>query len=383
GVRLPQRPRHNPELLPLAATHALPLGRSHGVSRGSRRLLCRPDIAQRGPAAPSQCSFARPAFEPAYGRRELTCRRYGAFLLCNGILTLISRTLQKGRCMRRIATIVLPLLLVVVAAAGIGVRQLTRDADAASAILYHPSADCSGAAASVTLSWAPLPGATDQWLEISLHDNGFQPETFDRVDPFPEQPSVSMSIEGRAIPSSWRIVSETATGDVASETHAFVPCGAPFLLWGPMECRNFTSASVYFRWAPAANSVGQQWLEFDSDGDWAGEDFWQSGPFPPDQERVRRNGFQNGVGYLFRVVRIVDGERQESSVGWFMPDCMPEINPEHYGSDDRLIVPSIGVDAPVNVLDVGFDAVLGVPIGAYDVVRYEFKVFPNLAGQVG
>src|SRR5690606_32821008 len=327
GVRLPQRPRHNPELLPLAATHALPLGRSHGVSRGSRRLLCRPDIAQRGPAAPSQCSFARPAFEPAYGRRELTCRRYGAFLLCNGILTLISRTLQKGRCMRRIATIILPLLLVVVAAAGIGVRQLTRDADAASAILYHPSADCSGAAASVTLSWAPLPGATDQWLEISLHDNGFQPETFERVDLFPDQTSVSMSIEERTIPSYWRIVSETATGDVASETHAFVPCGAPFLLWGPMECRSFTSAAVRFRWAPVADYEGKQWIEFDSDGDWAGNDFWRAGAFSPATETTRRTGFADGVGYLFRVVLERDGQRHVSSVGWFMPDCSPNVNP--------------------------------------------------------
>jgi hypothetical protein len=187
----------------------------------------------------------------------------------------------------------------------------------------------------------------------------------------------------RNIPSYWRIVSQTGGGEVASDTHAFVPCGGPFLLWGPLECRNFTSAAVRFRWAPAANYIGQQWIEFDSDGDWSGDDFWREGPFSPSTETVRRSGFLNDVGYLFRIVREVNGQRQVSGEGWFMPDCTPDVNAEPYGTDDRLVVPAINVNAPVNIRDVGFDGVLGNPAGGYDVVRYNFAFFPGLQGQIG
>jgi LPXTG-site transpeptidase (sortase) family protein len=204
-----------------------------------------------------------------------------------------------------------------------------------------------------------------------------------RVDLPAAQESHTMAALSRNTPSYWRIVSQSGESVTPSETRAFVPCGGPFLLWGPLQCRNFASASVNFRWAPAANFAGEQWIEFDSDGDWDGDDFWRAGPFSPGQETVRRSGFLDGVGYLFRVVREVGELRQVSSTGWFQPDCTPEINPNAYGSDDRLLVPSIGVDAPINVRDVGYDAVLGVPIGANDVVRYEFKAYPHLAGRVG
>ena len=285
--------------------------------------------------------------------------------------------------MRRRATILLPLLLAVILAGGFGVMRLTQGADAAGAILFHPSSDCSDIPPVVTLSWTPLAGATSQRLEISIADNGFEEGTFTQVSLPAEQTSHTMSALASNIPSYWRIVSQSGPAEIASDTRAFVPCGGPFLLWGPMECRNFAAATVRFRWAPAANFVGQQWIEFDSDGDWDGDDFWRTGPFSPSTETVRRSGFLDGVGYLFRIVREANGVRQESGVGWFQPDCTPDINPNAYGSDDRLIVPSIGVDAPINIRDVGYDAVLGVPIGADDVVRYDFKAYPNLAGAVG
>jgi hypothetical protein len=192
-----------------------------------------------------------------------------------------------------------------------------------------------------------------------------------------------MAALARDIPSYWRIVSASASGEIASDTKAFVPCGGPFLLWGPLECRNFTTAAVRFRWAPSANYVGQQYIEFDSDGDWTGDDHWEVGPYSPSQESLRRNGFHDGVAYQFRIVRELNGQRQVSSTGWFMPDCLPEVNPNNYSTDDRLVVPAIGVNAPVNIRDVGFDGVLGVPSGGYDVVKYNFAFFPHLQGQIG
>src|SRR5690606_40993472 len=91
-------------------------------------------------------------------------------------------------------------------------------------------------------------------------------------------------------------------------------------------CRNYTSATVKFHWSPVANYEGEQYIEFDSNGDWAGEDHWETGPFSPAHDEVRRSGFADGVGYLFRIVREVDGVRTTSSEGWFMPDCSPNVN---------------------------------------------------------
>src|SRR5690606_24461974 len=164
----------------------------------------------------------------------------------------------------------------------------------------------------------------------------------------------------------------------------FVACGGPFLLWGPMECRDYTSAAVRFRWAPSANYVGEQFIEFDGDGDWAGSDYFRTGPFSPSTETARRSGFADGVGYLFRSVHIAPNCQQRlSSTGWFIQHGMPDVNPEPYGTVDPLVIPAIGVNAAVNIRDVGFDAVLGVPAGGYDVVRYNFPFFPNLQGQIG
>jgi sortase (surface protein transpeptidase) len=285
--------------------------------------------------------------------------------------------------LRRRSTLFFPLLLASIIAIGIGAAHFTRGADAAGAILYHPSADCSTNPANVTFNWAPLAGATSQALQVSDISDGFAEGTYTEVSLSGTQETYTMGALAREVPSYWRIVSTSSNGESVSEAHAFVACGAPFLLWGPLECRNFTSAAVDFRWAPAANYVGEQYIEFDSNGDWAGDDHWQVGPLSPSDETERHSDFQDGVGYLFRIVHVVNGQRSVSSEGWFMPDCSPDVNPEPYGTDDRLIVPSIGVDAPVNIRDVGADGVLGVPAGGYDVVRYNFAYYPELQGQIG
>ena len=233
------------------------------------------------------------------------------------------------------------------------------------------------------MTWARLPGADKQWLDISVVGDGFEPGTYTRVALDDEDEEATVAALARDIPNYWRIVADAGAGEVASEVRSFVPCGGPFLLWGPLECRDYSTARVSFRWAPVANYEGEQWIEFDSNGDWAGADFWEAGPFSPSTETARKSEFQDGVGYLFRVAHEVDGVREYSSVGWFQPACSPVIYPTPYGSDERLIVPSIGVDAPVNISDVGWDAALGVPVGGYDVVRYEFKTYPEMSGIPG
>ena len=250
-----------------------------------------------------------------------------------------ARGRRKDPALRRPPPIFLPLLLATIIAIGIGATRFTKEADAAGPILYHPSADCSTEPAPVTFNWAYLAGATTQRLQVSVLGDDFAAGTYTEVSLPGQQETYTMAALARDIPSYWRIVSATSSGEIASETRTFVPCGGPFLLWGPMQCHNFTTASVDFHWSPSANYVGEQYIEFDSDGDWAGSDHWQVGPLSPSAETEHRSGFQDGVGYLFRIVHVVNGQSTVSSEGWFMPDCTPEIDPSPYGTDDSAYRP--------------------------------------------
>jgi sortase (surface protein transpeptidase) len=258
-----------------------------------------------------------------------------------------------------------------------------KGAEAAGAHLSHPSSVCSTNPGSVTFGWTPLAGNESQLLQVSLEDNGFAADTFTEVSLSSDAETYTMSALDRTAPIFWRIVAETGSGEVASATKAFVACGGPVLLYSPMECRSYTTAAVRFNWAPAANYQGEQWLEFDSNEDWTGDDFWQVGPYSPALGTLRRSNFVTDTTYSYRVVLEVGGERQVSDVGSFTPDCYPSVNPENYATDDRLVIPAISVDAPVNIRDVGVDGLLGVPTGGYDVVKYNFSYFPQLQGVIG
>ena len=53
---------------------------------------------------------------------------------------------------------------------------------------------------------------------------------------------------------------------------------------------------------------------------------------------------------------------------------------EIYGSSDRLVIKRLGVNAPVNIRPVGPDGVMGNPLGANDVVLYDFSGVPGGLG---
>src|SRR5439155_14857442 len=53
---------------------------------------------------------------------------------------------------------------------------------------------------------------------------------------------------------------------------------------------------------------------------------------------------------------------------------------EIYGSNDHLVIKRLGVNAPVNIRPVGPDGVMGNPLGANDVVLYDFSGVPGGLG---
>ena len=276
-----------------------------------------------------------------------------------------------------------------IAIGALGTQLFSRSVEATGgAILGIPFSECTQSGATVTLNWTRAPGSTGQWIEYSVHDNGFEAGTFTVISLDPSASSHAVAAIRHDLPNFWRVMSQTPGGVVASETGEFMPCYRPILLIGAVECTTAGSANVTFRWAPLAAPGGTQWLQYDNDGDFAGSDLLSVGPIAPWDGEHRRGGFQSGVEYYFRVIRVEDnGTQLVSQQGYFVPYCVTGsnvyINPDLYPSDDWIVAPRLGINAPVNVRDVGYDGALGVPTGAYDTVRYNFGAFPQLDGKPG
>ena len=111
---------------------------------------------------------------------------------------------------------------VAVALAGSGVPST-------EASLVHASVYCitpPGAGAEVTFHWQAAPGASMQFLDISLVDNGFQPGSYAAIGPLSggdQSFKVPGAIKGQL--HYWRVTALTPDGWIASETGIFMPCG--------------------------------------------------------------------------------------------------------------------------------------------------------------
>jgi sortase (surface protein transpeptidase) len=66
----------------------------------------------------------------------------------------------------------------------------------------------------------------------------------------------------------------------------------------------------------------------------------------------------------------------------FVPPPAGHIYGVEYAINDRLIIPSIGLDAPVNGMDVDADALMKDPTGFFNAVWYNFAAIPGLGGYV-
>lgn len=272
--------------------------------------------------------------------------------------------------------------------AGLGAMRLggSETAEAAGAPLSFPATVCSegGGTTQVTFNWAPVDGALEQWLDLSTADNHFAPGTYRNFKLAPSIKTLATTTIDSTSPHYWRVNTRTAGGWVSSTLGQFVPCGGPQLLWGPTICQSAEFASVSFNWAPRADAIGYQWLELSGTANF-GSDTVRVGPLALSAQSYRRGGFSVDERTYFRIAwENSDGTRVTTDTASFDPDCTVQaVNSALYSSADRLVSSSLGIDAPVNVRDVGFSGFLGVPAGAYDVVRYNFAALPNLQAYPG
>src|SRR5258708_320193 len=103
-------------------------------------------------------------------------------------------------------------------------------AEAAGATLSLPGATCSGSTASVNFSWAPVAGATQTFLDLSVQDGTFSSagSTFFGY-PVSGGSFNHPNLQAGAI-HWWRINSMVSGSWQTSAVNAFVPCGDPSLL---------------------------------------------------------------------------------------------------------------------------------------------------------
>jgi LPXTG-site transpeptidase (sortase) family protein len=157
-----------------------------------------------------------------------------------------------------------------------------------------------------------------------------------------------------------------------------VPCAAPKLLWGPMSCDTRFAARVNFQWAPSGFDIVAQYIDLSFDPSFPAGGFINSPRQLPSVGSFTWYNIQANAQTFFRVNAIDSkGVWHTSDTGAFYADCAPPIREGIIGSGDRLIIDKLGIDAPVNIRDVGHEGTMGDPAGPLDVVRYNWPLNPG------
>jgi hypothetical protein len=178
----------------------------------------------------------------------------------------------------------------------------------------------------VTFAWPPTTGALQQWVDLSLSDSGFLPDTFLGV--------------GSVVPTRWthntftwdgilpglshfyRINVLYPDGWVAVASGSFVSigdCPKPTASEGrvaSVECEAGGAMRVTLSWVPGGGT--SQWLDYNynrSVEDMAWDSYWSQGPLAPGT-----NSFElllGATGYSWRV-NTLSAEGWSPSPIWFL-----------------------------------------------------------------
>jgi hypothetical protein len=288
----------------------------------------------------------------------------------------------------KLGRLILPPIILAAAVFGLiavnGARHTSSVEAAAGAALYPPEVTCgSGATTAITFKWVPYPGDS-QWLDVSTTPE-FLPGTFTGHGPYSyEVGEQTIKDLSATQPVYWRVNTLSDGNWLPSNVDAVVPCGAPKLLWGPLTCDNRSTARVNFRWAPSGLDITMQYVDVSYDPNFPAGAFISSSRQLPGAQSLNWYNLRGNVQTFFRVNALdSNGVWHTSDTGAFYADCAPPVREGIIGSDDRLVIGRIGVDAPVNVRDVGGDGLLGDPAGPLDVIRYTFPLNQGYGGYPG
>ncbi len=201
-------------------------------------------------------------------------------------------------------------LIVVVSASLIGILAPARSTEAAQGPAV-PRQFCSGTVAGdiqAELQWAPLQSG-DQWLDLSLANNGFAPGTFVTVGPL--VPTTSDFLwDGLAAGRTHyiRVNTLTPAGWVPSETTTFAT-GTCFGATSPplanavsFACAADSTILGAFAWAPAQPKGVVQWLDLSTTNNgFAPGTFVSAGPLNPGDSSFTWTGIRPSTTHYWRV----------------------------------------------------------------------------------
>ncbi|MGB6836228.1 MAG: hypothetical protein WBF66_00810 [Dehalococcoidia bacterium] len=168
--------------------------------------------------------------------------------------------------------------------------------------------------AAVTFNWpAPPPGAIQQWLDLSLFNNGFVPGTFVGVGPFGPQ-TTSFTWQGilPGLTHYYRLNVLYPDGWHPSATGYFVSCEPGKAALG--DVRQFCTpqgVEVTFNWSPTTPPGTVQWLDLSlSDNGFVPGTFVAAGPLSGNASSFVWNGLAPGRTHYWRVNTL------HLSLGW-------------------------------------------------------------------
>jgi hypothetical protein len=159
--------------------------------------------------------------------------------------------------------------------------------------------------AAVTFSWpVPPPGAIQQWLDLSLFNNGFAPGTFVGAGPFGPQ-TTSFTWDGilPGLTHYYRLNVLYQDGWHPSATGSFVSCEPGKAALG--DVRQFCTpegVEVTFNWSSATPPGTVQWLDLSLfDNGFAPGTFVAVGPLSGSASSFVWNGLMPGRTHYWRV----------------------------------------------------------------------------------
>jgi len=168
---------------------------------------------------------------------------------------------------------------------------------------------------------------------------------------------------------------------------AFLALGCQFATVGLVvqacSATNPGTVDVTFNWSPAGGGGGDQYLDLSDFSTFPPGLFVGYGPMASTGNTLSWPAMAPNSVHHWRVNTLTGGAWYTSQVGTFTTmDC---------GTGDgsappanlRMIIPQIGVNAPVNVRVIGADGQMGIPNGKDDVIWYDFASLTGMGGFPG
>jgi len=141
------------------------------------------------------------------------------------------------------------------------------------------------------------------------------------------------------------------------------------------------AVDVNLTWIPSTKQTGQ-YVDIGQYSTFPPGTFMGSGVLPETQNSLSWTLNGNTV-YHWRVNTLADGIWYTSQTGTFTTmDCGTGTG-EAPSAGLRVVIPRIGVNAPVNVRAMGADGVMGKPNGKDDVIWYDFSNYAGMGGFPG